>query len=84
MDQGSRELGRRASAHVVALAFGATYLTATVAGAGPGDALLRGCTAAGVAMVVGALLCQPVVDVVLDAIARDEARRRAQQQEDEA
>jgi hypothetical protein len=76
MDAGSRELTRRATAHVAALAFAITYLATVAGGAGAGAALLRGSIGALLALVAGRLLCRPVVDAVLDALARDEARAR--------
>jgi uncharacterized membrane protein YhiD involved in acid resistance len=84
MAAGSRELTRRATAHLAGLAFAVTYLAATALGGGPGTALLRGSLVAAVALVAGQLLCRPVVDAVLDAAARDEARRTARADEDES
>jgi hypothetical protein len=75
MDAGSRELTRRATAHAAALAFGVTYLATAAGGAGAGAALWRGSVAAFAALLLAPLLCRPVVDAVLDALARDEARR---------
>jgi len=82
MAAGSRELTRRATAHLVGVAFALTYLVASFAGASVGTSLVRGCIVAGVTMVLGALLCRPVIDVVLDAAARDEAKRAAEQAKD--
>jgi uncharacterized membrane protein YhiD involved in acid resistance len=83
MAAGSRELTRRATAHLAGLAFAVTWLAATALGAGPGTALLRGSLVAAVALVAGRLLCRPVVDAVLDAVARDEAQRAAHADEDQ-
>jgi len=76
-------LAKRTTSHLVALAFGLTYLAATAAGATPGDSLLRGCIAAAATIVVGRLLCQPVIDVILDTLVREQARRAAEQAEDD-
>ena len=75
----SKELAKRATSYLVALAFAVTYLTATLADATPLDALLRGCIAAVVTLVVGPLLCQTVVGVLLDSLARERAQRQADQ-----
>ena len=75
----SKELAKRATSYLVALAFAVTYLTATLADATPLDALLRGCIAAVVTLVVGQLLCQTVVGVLLDSLARERAQRQADQ-----
>lgn len=85
MASGSKELTRRATAHLVGLAFAITYLVTTWTGAGATTALMRGSIAALATMIVGQWLCRPVVDVILDAAARDEARRQAEQaKEDQA
>lgn len=83
---GSQELTRIATAYLASIAFGGSFLIATIAGVDGLTALLRGVTAGGVALVLGWLLVTPVVDVVLTAMARDEAKRRAAQSnaEDEA
>jgi hypothetical protein len=82
---GSRELTRIATAYVASLAFGVTFLVATLCGVGGGTALLRAVGVGAVSLVVGWLLAAPVVDTVLAAMARDEAERRAKQAaEDEA
>jgi hypothetical protein len=77
MDEGSRQIGRRASAHATAVAFAVTYLWASFAGVGAATALQRAAIAALLTFGVSLLLFRPVVDTVLDALARDEARRRA-------
>ncbi len=74
---GSTELTRLATAYLASLAFGVTFLVATWVGAELGTALVRSTTAAAAALVLGWFLCAPVVDAVLTAMARDEARRRA-------
>lgn len=83
MQDGGHELAKRATAHLVGFAFALTYLAAVAAGAGASDALWRGCITAAAALCAGPLLCRPVVDVILDALARDEARRAAAHGEEE-
>lgn len=75
---GSRELTRIATAYITSFAFGVTFLVATLAGVEGSTALLRSVTAGAIALVAGWLLMAPLVDTVLSAIARDEARRQAQ------
>lgn len=75
---GSHELTRLATAYLTSIAFGLTFLVASAAGVDGGTALLRAVCAAAVALVVGYLLATPVVDAILTAMARDEARRRAE------
>lgn len=87
MDEGagSQELSRRATAYVVSVVFGLTFLIAQLRGADATTALQRGLVALAIAMIAGRLLCAPVVDVVLSALARDESKRKAAQaKEDEA
>lgn len=82
---GSHELTRLATAYFASIAFGVTFLVASLAGVDGGTALLRSVTAAAIALVLGYLLAAPVVDVVLAALARDEAKRRAEHaKEDDA
>lgn len=76
MHSGSNEIGRRVAAKATGIAFAITYLWAVACGADGLTALTRASLAAGATLVLSFLLCQPVVGVVLDAIARDEARRR--------
>ncbi len=73
MDRGSRELVRRASAYVVCLAFVLTFLMSTLLGTTGQTALIRGIVVAAIAMAVSHILLRPVVDVVLNAMARDQA-----------
>lgn len=79
----SKELARRATSYLVALAFAITYLTATLADATPLDALLRGCIAAVATLFVGQILCQTVVGVLLDSLARERTQREAKQAEED-
>lgn len=74
---GSHELTRLATAYVTSIAFGLTFLVATAVGVDGATALVRAITAAGIALVLGYLLATPVVDAVLTAMARDEAKRQA-------
>ena len=83
MDAGSRETTRRVSARATGFAFAVTYLLAQLGGADPGTALQRGCVVAACSLLLGGALCRPVVDVVLDALARDEARRAAERSKQE-
>ena len=72
MGLGSRELVRRAAAYMVCTAFGLTFLISTLSGAQGNTALLRGVVAA-ITLAISHFLLKPVVDVVLDAMARDRA-----------
>jgi multisubunit Na+/H+ antiporter MnhG subunit len=74
---GSQELTRLATAYFASIAFAVTFLVGSLSGVDGGTALLRSVTAAAIAIVVGYLLAAPVVDVVLAAMARDEAARQA-------
>jgi hypothetical protein len=76
--QGSQELVRIATAYFVSIAFGTTFLVASLAGVDGLTALLRAVLVGAIALVAGRLLSAPVVDVVLAAMARDEARRQAE------
>ena len=75
---GSQELTRLLSAYLTSIAFGITFLVASLVGVDGLTALWRAVVAAGTAMVVGHLLASPLVDTVLTAIARDEAKRQAE------
>lgn len=75
---GSHELTRLATAYCTSIAFGLTFLIASFTGVDGGTALLRSITVGAIALVLGYLLATPVVDVVLSAMARDEARRAAE------
>ena len=74
---GSHELTRLATAYLTSIAFGLTFLVASAVGVDGSTALLRAVVAGGVALVLGHLLATPVVDAVLTAMARDEAKRQA-------
>ena len=75
---GSHELTRLATAYLTSIAFGLTFLVASAVGVDGGTALLRSVCAAAIALVLGHLLASPVVDAVLTAMARDEAKRKAE------
>ncbi|MBL8752628.1 MAG: hypothetical protein JNK15_04950 [Planctomycetes bacterium] len=77
---GSHELTRLLAAYLTSIAFGVTFLVAWLAGVDGSTALWRSVAAAGIALVVGQLLARPVVGTVLDAIARDEAKKKAEAQ----
>lgn len=82
---GSHELTRLATAYCTSFAFGLTFLIASFTGVDGATALWRSVTVAAVALVLGYLLATPVVDAVLSAMARDEARRATERpREDDA
>lgn len=81
---GSHELTRLATAYCTSIAFGLSFLIATFAGVDGTTALLRSVTVGGVALVLGYFLATPVVDAVLSAMARDEAKRAAERPEEDA
>ncbi|MCA8951826.1 MAG: hypothetical protein KDE27_20115 [Planctomycetes bacterium] len=76
-DTGSQELARIATAYLASIAFGATFLIATLTGTDGATALIRSVIAVIAACVVGRLLLGPAINAVLTAMARDEAERRA-------
>ncbi|MGE3173701.1 MAG: hypothetical protein AB7O97_13840 [Planctomycetota bacterium] len=78
MRDGSDEIGRRASAKVTGIAFAITYLWAQLSGAGGLTALTRAAVVAVIALGLSYVLLRPVIDAVLDALARDEAKRQAE------
>jgi len=80
---GSQELTRIATAYTTSIVFGVTFLIASVSGADLGTMLLRSVITATAAMIAGRLLAAPVVDVVLAAMARDEAKRQAEKPKEE-
>ncbi len=82
---GSQELTRLLTAYLTSIAFGISFLVASLAGVDGLTALWRGVVIAGIALVCGQLLAPPVVNAVLTAIARDESKRLAEKpKEDEA
>jgi hypothetical protein len=83
---GSQELTRLAAAYLTSIAFAVTFLAASLSGVDGITALWRSVVAGGAALALGWLLAPPVIDVVLSAMARDEARRlaEARKKEDDA
>jgi uncharacterized membrane protein YagU involved in acid resistance len=75
---GSHELTRLATAYLTSIAFGLSFLVASSCGVDGWTALWRSVLAGGAAFVLGHLLAMPVVDTVLAAMARDEARRQTE------
>jgi predicted benzoate:H+ symporter BenE len=80
---GSQELTRLLVAYLTSIAFGITFLVASLVGVDGLTALWRATAAAAIAMVAGHLLATPLVDTVLTALARDEAKRQATKPKDE-
>ncbi|MCA8977631.1 MAG: hypothetical protein KDC98_23100 [Planctomycetes bacterium] len=80
---GSQELVRIATAYMASLAFAVTFLVATLTGTDGLTALGRSVVAVLIACVASQLLVPPVINVVLAAMARDEALRKAEQQPEE-
>lgn len=76
MESGSSELSRMATAYLASFAFALTFLVALVAGCDLGAALWRGTAVLAAALLLGRFLSAPVVDAVLQAMARDAAKRR--------
>lgn len=64
---------RRAAAYMVCTTFGLTFLISTFSGVQGNTALLRGVIVAAITLATSHLLLKPVIDVVLDAMARDRA-----------
>ena len=79
---GSQELTRLSTAYLTSIVFGASFLIAIAAGVDGATALWRGVIAGGIALVAGNFLAPPVIDVVLAALARDEAKRQAELEEE--
>ena len=80
---GSQELTRLAAAYLTSIAFGVAFLVAVLVGADGLTALYRGVVSGGIALIAAHLLAPPVIDVVLDALARDQAKRQAELAENE-
>ena len=80
---GSLELTRLATAYLTSIVFGVAFLVASLSGVDGMTALTRAAIGAGAALIAGPLLAPPVIDVVLAAMARDEAKRRAEQAKEE-
>lgn len=77
-DNGSQELTRLAAAYLTSIVFGASFLIAVGAGVHGSTTLWCAVVAGGIALVAAHCLAPPVIDVVLTALARDEAKRRAE------
>jgi len=74
---GSQELTRLTAAYLTSIVFGATFLIAVASGVDGATSLWRSVVASGIALLAANFLAPPVVNVVLDAFARDEAKRKA-------
>ncbi len=74
---GSQELVKTATAYLASVAFGVTFLVASLSGVDGLTALIRSVIAVVVACVAGQVLIGPAVNAVLNAMARDEAERQA-------
>ena len=80
---GSQELTRLAAAYLTSIVFGIAFLVAVFAGVDGLTALWRAVVACALALVAAHLLAPPVIDVVLGALARDEAKRKAAHQDED-
>jgi len=80
---GSQELTRLAAAYLTSIVFGIAFLVAILSGVDGLTALWRGVVAGAFALVAANFLAPPVIDVVLAALSRDEAKRRAIIEEDD-
>ena len=78
------ELTRLLTAYATSIAFGTTFLVASVRGVDGLTALWRAVVVAAITMVVSRLLAAPLVDAVLTAIARDESKRAAERPKEDA
>ena len=74
MNTGTVELSRQATAWLACFAFALTFLVASLAGASGLTALTRGVIVTAAVLVCGRTLVRPVVDTVLNAMARDQAK----------
>lgn len=74
---GSDELTRLITAYLTSIAFGLTFVVASLAGVDGLTALWRGVIAAAIAFAAGHVLAPPVVGAVVTAAARDHARRQS-------
>jgi len=81
---GSQQLTSLAAAYTTSIAFALTFLIASLSGADLGTTLFRSVIACLAALIASRLLAAPVVDVVLAAMARDEAKRQADKPKEEA
>lgn len=81
---GTQQLTRLVTAYLTSLAFGITFMIATFSGVDGMTALMRSLMTGGAALIFGNLLAAPLVDAVLTAIARDEAKREAEKPKEDA
>ena len=81
---GSHELTRLLAAYLTSIAFGLTFLVATVAGVDGTTALWRGVVAAALALLAAHVLAPPVVGALVAAAAREEARRQSAKPKEDA
>lgn len=84
MSAGSQEFTRITAAYATSIAFGIAFLVAVVAGVDGTTALWRGVIVGAFALVATHFLAPPVAHCVLDAYARDEAKRKAAIEKDDA
>lgn len=84
MESGSAELSRIATAYAASVSFGLTFLLASATGSGVSTALWRGAVVIAVVVPLSRLLVKPVIDVVLDAMAREQAKKRAAAEKEQA
>ena len=80
---GSQELTRVAAAYITSIAFALAFLCAALSGVDGLTALWRGVVAAVCGLIGANLLAPPVIDVVLSAMVRDEAQKRAASEAEE-
>lgn len=75
MNVGTEELTRATSAYVACLVFVVAFLVTTIAGGSGFTATIRGGIAAAIAFFVARPLLRPALAVVIDAMARDRAKK---------
>jgi hypothetical protein len=75
-----QDLLRLLNAYLGSTAFGVSFVAASLLGVDGLTALWRSVLVLAAALVAGQFLAPPVVDAVLQAIARDEAKRLAEQE----
>ncbi len=75
MSAGKNELSKSAGVYFAGIAFALTYLLTTVFGGNGMTAVIRSTVVAGLTMIIGPFLMRPVINTILDAIARDRATK---------
>ena len=80
----TQELTRLLAAYLTSIAFGVTFLVASLAGVDGTTALWRGVVAGGLALAGAHLLAPPVVGAIVAAAAREEAARQAAKPKEDA